>query len=494
MNRRSFTVHCLSAGAVAAAGVKVAQASTSASDEFARYDAVGLAELVRKKQVSPMELLSAAIARVEKINPALNAVVVKDYEVARTAIGAGLPDGPLRGVPFMLKDLNVGLAGTVTTNGGRLFTQTAPRDSEIVARYRRAGLVMFGKAAAPESGTAGSTESTLHGLTRNPWNPSRSAGGSSGGSCVVVASGMLPACHASDGGGSIRAPASQCGVFGLKPSRGLTPGSSAFGVSHAVTRTVRDSAALLDATAGSEAGNMFVAPPIAGSYLQTLKAPLRRLKIGMFTGYEGFNTHAECVTATRNAAALCEKLGHRVEEIKPPVDMAGLRDPFLSMFQVVSAAMLQFLAQKLGRPVRADEVEVGKWIAAEAGRKIDGATYLLADRSVSQITAQMAAFFGSYDVLLTPTLGQPPVDPAQLSPLTGPVDAVTKVVDAFGTLTVLGSLSGIPGMSVPLHWTADGLPVGSLFQAAFGNDALLLQLAAELEQAQPWASRYPPMA
>lgn len=490
MDRREFLLTGMSLAATA--GLGISSSALAKDQSLWTYDALGLADLIRSKQISPLELLDATIARCEFIDTKINALSVKHYEKARQDIAAGLPDGPLKGVPFILKDLEVELAGTVTTNGSKLFQRKAEKDSELVARYRRAGLVMFAKAAAPESGTAGSTESTMHGLTLNPWDPEIAAGGSSGGSCAAVASGMVTASEASDGGGSIRAPASQCGIYGLKVSRGLTPYGGDLSVGHVVTRTVRDSAAFLDAAAGPSPTSMYRAPmPEDGTYLELLDRAPKKLKIAFFDSYEGFNIHSECKLATRNAVKLCEDMGHHVEEVKPPVNMAALERPFTTMFKVGMLRLVQYLEHMLGRPLAPGEVEVGKWIAAEEGKKIDGATYMAAHSAFAQTTAQMGAFFTNYDVLVTPTLGRPPVHPSELSPLTGPIDSVSKVVKAYGTTTVLGSLAGIPGASVPLHWTADGHPVGVLFQSAIGRDALVLQLSAQLEKAQPWIGKYP---
>lgn len=490
MNRRDFVLN--SVGVAAAMTLPFTAKAMGRDQSLWKNDAIGLAELVRTKQVSALELLEATIERCDRLDEKYNALSVKHYEKAKEDIAAGLPDGPLRGVPFVLKDLEVELAGTVTTSANRIFSRKAEADNELVSRYRRSGLVMFAKGAAPEGGTAGSTESSMHGLTLNPWNPKRAAGGSSGGSCVAVASGMVPAAHATDGGGSIRAPASQCGVYGLKVSRGLTPHGGELSVAHAVTRTVRDSAALLDVIAGPAPGRMFLAPmPEEGTYLDLLKREPKNLKIAYFDSYDGFDIDNECRIATQNAARLCESLGHHVEEVKPPVDMAGLQQPFETYFKVGMLGLIQFIEKRLGRPVKEGDVEITKLIAAEEAKSIDGVTYMNAQSMFKKITARMGQFFSSYDVLLTPTLGRPPVDPAEISPLTGPTDAITKIVEAYGTTTLLGTFGGLPGASIPLHWTPDGLPVGVMFQSAIGQDALVLQLSAQIEKAQPWINKYP---
>lgn len=493
MDRREFVALGIGAGMAAATGRGEA-GMKSGFDDYTRYDAVGLADLVRRGEVSPDELLDAAIARCEAVDPKINAVVVRHFELARQFIRQGLPDGPLKGVPFLLKDMGVGLAGTMTTQGGKLFEFKSERDTEAVARFRRGGLVIFGKGATPELGMAGSTESKLYGATRNPWNLTKTTGGSSGGSCAAVAAAIAPAAHASDGGGSIRAPASLCGLFGFKPSRGLTPEGSAWGVDHAVTRSVRDSATLLDILQGPEPGGMFFAPPPGRPYRDEVGRPAGKLKIGFYTGYEGYATHPDCIAAARDTAKLCESLGHNVEEIKPPVDLADLGRQFLTIVRVLAALVLDGKAAELGRPITRDDVEIGKWLAVEAARKIDGVSYLRADWSIGLTTGRMAEFFHSYDVLLSPTVGCPPPDIGALNASKVERDSVELLLETYGTFTVMGSLAGIPGMSVPLYWTKDGLPIGTMFQSAFGNDALLLRLAGELEQARPWIKRYPQLA
>lgn len=466
-------------------------ASSALANEFRTYDAVGLAQLVKSKQVKPEELLEAAIARCEAVNPKINAVIMKHYDEARAAIRKGLPDGPLRGVPFLVAD-EVGLANTETTFGLRLFAYRSPVDSELVERYRHAGLVIFGKTATP-GGVAANTESLLYGVTRNPWNLGKAVGASSGGSCAAVAAGIAPAAQGGDGGGSLRAPSAFCGVVGLKPSRGMTPGNpfaTSLDVDHAATRTIRDCATLLDVVAGAGSGGMFKAPIAKQPYIREVGAPVGKLKIGVMTDYAGYNTHAECIAAVRAAGRLCETLGHVVEEVKPPIDYQQLRESFINIFTTIITLLLRSKEQELGRALTLDEIGVANALTLEQGRKLDAASHLQAEMMIATVTTQMDAFFNSYDVLLTPTVGTPPVDIEAVTPRKPP-DGVTKIVDTYGTFTVAGSYAGIPGISMPLYWTKDGLPVGTLFQARFGNDALLLRLASQLEQASPWVQRYP---
>lgn len=490
MNRREFIIG--SAGVAATMALPYTAQALGKDTSLWKRDALGLADLVRSKEVSALELLDATIDRCEQLNPKYNAIVLKHYDKARQDIAAGLPEGPFMGVPFALKDSNVELAGTVTANGSKHFRKMAKHDSELVARYRKAGLVMFAKTASPEGAAAGSTESHAFGLTLNPWNPERAVGGSSGGAAAAVASGMLPAAHATDGGGSLRSPASHCGLYGLKVSRGLTPHGGDLSVAHSITKTVRDSAALLDAIAGPYTGQMYRAlMPAEGTYLQQIEKEPKKLKIAFFDTYEGFDVHKECRLATQNAARLCEQLGHHVEEIKAPVNMAKLTPTYLTMFKVGMLAATGMFEKMLGRSLKPGDIDISKVIAAEEGKKIDAISYMMAQKEISSLTKRMAYFFTNYDVLLTPTIGQPPVDPAEISPLTGPVDAVTKVAEAYGSTTLLGNLAGIPGASVPLHWTPEGLPVGVQFQSANGKDALVLQLSAQIEKAQPWIHKYP---
>lgn len=336
--------------------------------EFEQYDGIGLADLVRRRQVRPEEVLEAAIARVEARNPAVNAVVSRLYDEARAAIRAGLPVGPFTGVPYLLKDLGALYTGAITSFGSRLFVDyRADHDSEITARLKRAGLVIFGKTNTPEFGLSASTEPRLFGATRNPWNLSHSAGGSSGGSAAAVAAGMLPMAHATDGGGSIRIPASCCGLVGLKPTRARNPlgpdlgeGWGGASVAHAVTRTVRDSAALLDATSGPDVGDPYWAPPPAGPFLSEVGREPGRLRIALTTmPWNGQPVDPECIEATRAAARLCERLGHRVEEARPEVDESAL---WLATRIIIGAnirAVLEARAATLCRELSADDVEEG---------------------------------------------------------------------------------------------------------------------------------------
>jgi Asp-tRNA(Asn)/Glu-tRNA(Gln) amidotransferase A subunit family amidase len=468
-------------------------------DDYESYDALGLAGLVRAGEVKPRELLEAALARAERRNPAVNAIVIPMADEARR-VAEDPPAGPFRGVPFLLKDLYAYYPGFRTTHGSRLFADFVPdHASELVTRYRQAGLVIFGKSASPEFGITTSTESALFGKTRNPWSLEHSAGGSSGGAAAAVAAGILPAAHASDGGGSIRIPASCCGLFGLKPTRGRVPfgpdageGWSGMSTVHAVTRSVRDSAALLDVIRGADLGAPYVAPEPARPYLAEVGAPPGRLRIAFQTrSFNGSDTHPDCAEAVRDAAKLCAALGHHVEEAALDVDAAV----FGRASQVIIAANLRASVldrlRDLGRELREGDLEPGTRAMFEAAAGADAAAYASAIRVIHALGRQVSRFLVDRDLLLTPTLGTPPLPLGRLA-LDNP-DLMTFLRDLLQTVgyTQLFNASGHPAMSVPLYWNAAGLPVGVQFAGRFGDEATLLRLAAQLEQARPWFARRP---
>jgi amidase len=469
--------------------------------EYDHYDAMGLAELVRRKQVTPQELLEAAIERVAARDATLNAVVTKMYDEARAAIAAGLPEGPFTGVPYMLKDLGVLYAGVPTSNGSRLFADFVPdHDSTLVERYKAAGLVIMAKTNTPELGIAATTEPQLFGPTRNPWNTAHSAGGSSGGAAAAVAAGYLPMAHATDGGGSIRIPASNCGVFGLKPSRGRMPmgpdigeGIAGMATGHCVSRSVRDSAALLDATHGLAPGDPYAAPPLARPLIEEVGADPGRLRIALCTtDYLGNPIHPECVAAATAAARLCESLGHQVEEARP--DFSGL--PLTRAWRIVPAANLWInvhaRARALGRKPHPGDVEPVTWAWMQEGRKYTAADYLETVNTMHAIGRRLATFLERYDLLLTPTLARPPLRLGEMDMGTEDVDRyVSFLFDEVTPLTPLFNQTGGAAMSVPLAWSADGLPIGIQFGGALGDEPRLIRLATQLEQAQPWADRRP---
>ncbi len=413
-----------------------------------------------------------------------------------------MPAGPFAGVPYLLKDLGVYYAGTITSAGSAFFRDAvADHDSEIVARMKRAGLVILGKTNTSEFGLSTSVEPKLFGPTRNPWNVEFSAGGSSGGAAAAVACGMLPIAHATDGGGSIRIPASCCGLFGLKPTRARTPlgpdlgeGWSGASVGHAVTRSVRDSAALLDATAGPDVGDPYWAPPPRGPYLAEVGAAPGRLEIAFTTrAWSGHPVHPECVAAVSQAAKLCESLGHSVEEASPFIDEELHNKARRVIIGANTRMTLEARGKALGREPKPDDVETFTWAAAESGRELTASDYAGAIRALHQVGRVVGRFFTRYDLLLTPTMCEPPYKLGVLS-MTGNNDPQAYLQALLGTIafTSLFNTSGNPAMSIPLHWSAQGLPIGVQFAAAFGDEATLFRLAAQLEAAQPWADRRPP--
>jgi amidase len=467
--------------------------------DYAAHDALGLAALVQRGEVDASELLDAALARSDALHPTLNAVVTRLDDAARASIAAGLPAGPLRGVPFLVKELVASVAGAATTAASRLYAgNVAARDSEVVARYRRAGLVIFGKTNSPEFGLSPSTESHLYGVTRNPWRLELSPGGSSGGSAAAVAAGIVPAAHATDGGGSIRIPASCCGLFGLKPTRGrITAGPeggeglSGLATQHVVSRSVRDSAALLDATCGSSAGDPYSAPPPSRRYLDEVGADPGVLRIGFArSAPTGVAVAADCVAAVDDAARLCESLGHRVDEASPDCDWAGLTRDFVRVF--AANVMANIARATRGALPERGLVEPLTLAIAERGRAMAAADFILALHNLHRQARQVAGFFERYDVWLTPTLASPPLPIGWFDIDSPDVDAWVGKLTAFLPFTYPFNVTGQPAASVPLHWSDGGLPIGVQLAARSGDEALLFRLAAQLEQARPWFARRPP--
>ena len=463
-------------------------------DDFAFLDAIAQAELVRQKEVKPIELVEAAIARIEKLNPALNAVITPMYELARTAAAEKLPAGPFAGVPFLLKDLLASFAGVRMTLGSKVLQSFVPdHDSELVARHKRAGLIILGKTNTPEFGILPTTEPLLFGACHNPWNTDHTTGGSSGGSAAAVAAGMVPMAHANDGGGSIRIPASCCGLFGLKPTRARNPLGPDFGdlmsglvAEHALTRSVRDSAALLDATAGPDMGDPYWAPPPQRPYLQEVGADPGRLRIA-FTTNAGADVavHADCVQAVEDAAKLCTELGHEVEEKTLPLNAEILFNAFSVLWSAGTASTLKILG------ATQEQVEPLSWALKEMSEQYSAADYILAVQTLQSASREVARFFQDTDVLLTPTLAEPPLPlGAFASPPDNPLQGFYRSA-MFACFTPVCNMTGQPGMSVPLFWNADNLPVGSHFIGRFGDEATLFRLAAQLEEARPWGNRRP---
>jgi len=469
--------------------------------DYEQYDAIGLAELVRRGDAKPEELLESAIERLEAVNPKLNAVVIPMFDSARDAIAAGLPEGPLRGVPYLLKDLHLLFAGARTTNGCAMFADHVPdHDSEFVRRCKQAGLVVFGKTATPEFGLSTTTESALFGVTRNPWADGITAGGSSGGAAAAVAAGVVPAANASDGGGSIRIPASCCGLFGLKPTRGRIPfgpdaGEGWNGMSsiHAVTRSVRDSAALLDAVSAPERGAPYAAPPQARPYLEEVGAHPGTLRIALQTqAFNGVEVHPDCVEAVRHTAELCEALGHEVVPARVDLDWEPLGDAARIVIAAHLRATLDARAEELGRELVQDDVENMAWFMAQGAAQRGAHEYARSVKRIHATTRVIESFLTDFDVLLTPTMATPPAELGKLSLSNPNVQEFVACLADSTAFTQLLNASGHPSASIPLHWNAAGLPIGSQLTGRFGDEATLFRLAAELEGAQPWFDRRPP--
>jgi len=475
--------------------------------DLAYLDATAQAELVRNGDASPLELVDAAITRVEKLNPELNAVIHPLFEHARTAARGTLPDGPFRGVPTVLKDLDGAMAGQPFHMGNKLLKEIgyhAEFDSYLYEKLRAAGFVVVGKTNTPEFGLLPTAEPLAYGATHNPWDTTRSTGGSSGGSAAAVASGMVPVAHAGDGGGSIRIPASACGIFGLKPSRGrislgpeISESWGGFTVRFAVTRSVRDCAAMLDVLAGPMPGDYYTAPFPTRPYRDELGADPGKLRVGLCLKPPAniAVVDEECIAAAQDAARLFESLGHTVEQAAPE---AFARDDFLAVFTNIYTANtahdLDDLAVRAGRPVGPDDVEPITWAMAEAGRAVTASQYIeslnVAHQAVRHITPWWEV--DGFDLLLSPTMAEPP---AKLGDVGGGPDPITGFARAtpFAAFTAVFNVTGQPSASVPLYFSASGLPIGVQITAAPWRDDVLVRVAAQLEEARPWADRRPPI-
>lgn len=486
--------------------------------EYDHYDATGLAELVRSGQVHPRELVEAAISRIELYNPEVNAVVHKMYDRA-LATADGPLEGPFAGVPFLLKDLRARFEGEPTTASSRFLQfSVADQDSTLVARYRDAGLIVLGKTNTPEFGLVGVTEPVLRGPTRNPWNLAHTPGGSSGGSAAAVAAGFVPAAHGGDGGGSIRIPASACGLFGLKPSKGRNPLGPHFDGTwyglvqeHVLTRSVRDSAALLDVTSAPTGGEPYIAPVPARPFVEEVGAEPGKLRVALCTqSLFGSTTHPDCVDAARDAAALLESLGHDVEETCPSFEKGRLIEAYLRFAATGLAADIAAAAEETGRKPNRALFEPITWLMRMIGLKTRGDEIAALLLLTQDQTLEIDPFFTTYDILLTPTLGRPPVQIGELQPSQRDITLINTLnrVPARKALdlvlaqmageqmdpvpnTMLFNLTGQPAMSVPLSWNDTGLPIGVQFVARYGREDVLFRLAGQLEQAKPWADRRP---
>jgi amidase len=475
-----------------------------AISEYASYDGMGLAELVRRGQVTAAELVEEAIRRIEKHNPTLNAVVCEMYREGR-AVAQSQPRGgegaPFQGVPFLLKDILGDYAGVPTTSAVRLLQGVvAPQDAELTRRFKRAGLIALGKTNVPEIGTMPTTEPRLYGPARNPWNPEHSTGGSSGGSAAAVAAGIVPLAHANDGGGSIRIPAACCGLVGMKPTRARNPLGPLFGdlmsglvAEHVVTRTVRDSAALLDCTAGPDVGDPYWAPPPARPYLEEVTTDPGPLKLAFWArNPNGSAVDPECETAARATASLLADLGHEVEEATLPIDTESLSEPFTAIWAAGAAATLDAIAQATGKDLEPQDFEPLTWSLYEIGQEVSGGRYLNALTELQRIARRVAPFFEDHHAWLTPTLARPPARLGELRTDESWQQANEMLVD-YIPFTPLFNVTGQPAVSLPLHQSAAGLPVGVQLVGRFGDEGTLYRLAGQLERARPWMDRRPPI-
>ena len=459
-------------------------------DLFAKNDALGVAELVRTRKLGAKELLDGTLANLRKLNGTLNAIT-DFYDDAAPAA-----EGQFQGVPYVIKQLMAECAGHPTTLGSRFFAKqpVAVADSAAVARMRKAGLVIVGRTNTSEFGLAPTTEPAFGGATVNPWRKDLSPGGSSGGSAAIVAARGLPMGHATDGGGSIRIPASACGLFGLKPTRARNPSGPDVGegwggqaVAHCVSLSVRDSAALLDATSGPDIGDPYWAPPPARPFLDEVGKAPGRLRIALCTRpWNGLPVDPECRQAAEDAAKLCESLGHHVTEARPEFDHAPFREAQRTLVAANVRALLVGRAAALGQTLTEDDVEPATWEVAELARQYAAEDYANAINRIHLVGRAVARFFTAQEILLTPTMCAPPLPLGVLSPENSDREAYLTAVNRSVGFTSLFNSAGNPAMSVPLHRTSAGLPVGVQFVAPFGDEAALFRLAAQLEAAKPW--------
>ena len=472
---------------------------------YADMDGVDLAQLVANGEVTASELLEEAIERTERINSQLNAVVYPWYDHARENALSGLPDGPLHGVPFLLKDLGTWYAGQPISSGSKIFADFVPdHDTEMVIRYKAAGLSIFGRSASPEFGITSTTESQLHGKTRNPWNLEHTAGGSSGGAAAAVAAGVIPVANASDGGGSIRIPASCNGLFGLKPTRARTPsgpdvgeGWAGMSTVHAVSRSVRDSAVLLDATAGPDVGAPYYARPPERPWAEEVGRDPGTLRIGVILRpFNECELDPVCIQAVEHAAELCRSLGHEVEDASLIIP-EDVRNPLFDIIRPATKLVIDRRAAELGRTANPEDVEPITWRMI-SGEMPTASDYIAATQAVHAIGRYVGRWFAGvdgpgYDLMLTPTMAAAPFELGRLALDREDQYAQGHDVQRTVGFTSLFNASGNPAASIPLYWSADGLPIGTQFVAPYADEATLIRIGAQLEATQPWAGRRPPV-
>ncbi len=473
------------------------------SEQSRWWDATQIAEAVRSGDVSATEMVEAAISRIEAGDQPLNAVVMKWFDHARDVASSMPVDGPFAGVPFLLKDLWLQYAGQARTDGNVALAANPPvstEDSVLVSRFKDAGLITVGRSASPEAGTIPATETVAHGDTRNPWDTERTPGGSSGGASAAVAAGFVPIAHASDGGGSIRIPASCCGLVGLKTSQGRISMQghgieTGLGVDFCVSRTVRDSARLLDAVHGPGVGDSIIAPGPARPYSAELDSPPPSLHIGLLDRHpQGGGLHEDCITAVRGAAETLEQLGHRVELGHPATLEDGSFTPrFMALWATSRRTGLENMGKALGRPLTEDEVEPQNWVQAEFADTMSASDYADALSAVAQYRRATQQWWADgWDLLLTPTMAEPPPFIGEMTAKPGQPMAGMVRAGQVAAFTPPFNTSGQPAISLPLYWSESGLPIGVQLVAAYGREDILLSVAAQLEVAMPWEHRHPP--
>ena len=491
--------------------------------EYDAHDALGLAELVRRGEIKSGELVEACISRIRRLNPEINSVVFELFDAARERSKETLGEGPFAGVPFLVKDLIQRIPGVPTQEGSRFFKDWTPGDeTNLYRRWINAGVIPVAKTATSELGLLPVVETELHGATRNPWMLDRTAGGSSGGSGASVAAGIAPMASGGDGGGSIRIPASCCGLFGHKPSRARNPSGpfasehwSGYVSEHVLTRTVRDSAAMLDATHGPEETSPYYAAPIEGTFLEAAERDPRPLKIAFHCEPAlPATVHPDCKAAVEDAARLCAELGHRVDEVSPGHDTMALGRAFLKVIGANVAAEIREGEKTRNRRATSKDFQLTTWVTGMLGRAISGEDFLVAARELQTEARRLVDVYRDYDLILTPTLGTPPVRIGELDPkgadliaqkVLAALDwsaplASTKIIDqaaqstfSFVPFTPVANFTGQPSMSVPLHWNAEGLPIGVMFTGRPEEETLMFSLAGQLERARPWRDRRPPL-
>ncbi|QNE32337.1 amidase [Sphingomonas sp. NBWT7] len=468
--------------------------------DYSSHDALGLAQLVRTRAVSPAELVEAAIARIEAVDGTINAVVHRDFDGARAAAAGPLPDGPFAGVPFLVKDFGIGVAGWRNTSGSRFCADMIDaEDSGLTRRYRDTGVVLLGRGASSEYGIIGNVETSLFGPTRNPWDPGHIAGGSSGGSAAAVAAGIVPMAHASDGLGSIRIPAACCGLVGMKPTRDRVPNlpdgfdyAMGFCVDHVVTRSVRDSAAMLDATGIPEPGSPYALPAKDGSYLDDVARSPGRLRIGWSPETPTGNPiDPEVAAVLAHTAETLAALGHDVREESLGVDHRAIARARAPVSAANFAAGMRRVIDRVGREPREDELEPMTWAALQGARQVTGEQAFWGYQELRKLTRGVLQRFAPYDVYLTPVMSMPPPpigfsDPATVSPR-----EIGKRQIALYPFAALFNFTGQPSLSLPLGMSAGGLPIGMMFTARYADEGTLYRLAGQLEKEMPWAQRRP---